>query len=161
MKLDVGGGRAPAPGYTVLDIEARPGVDIVAPAWDTKLAACSVEEIRARHVFEHFSLAEAKLVLIEWQRILTDDGMVTVTVPDLNYHARQMFMPGQSEFCPQRTNFEHAIAGFYGWQERGEVMGHRYGYTPEMLYQLVKEAGFRVDIEPSRACDIVVIARKW
>jgi hypothetical protein len=160
MRLDVGGGRNPEPGFTSLDIEDRPGVDIVAPAWDTKLADKSVIEIRARHFLEHLTLKEAKRTVREWWRILDDYSFATVTVPNIAYHAEQLAMDGNSKFLEGRSNFEHALAGFYGWQAMGETMGHKYGYTHGTLERLFTKAGFSVEVLGSRECDIVVIVRK-
>jgi hypothetical protein len=160
LRLDVGGGRNPEPGYTVLDIEAKDGVDIVAPAWATGLGDESVAEIRARHFFEHLTLNEARRTLREWRRILVVGGTATITVPDIEYHAEQLTMPGQSEFVAGRSNFEHALAGFYGWQGLGETMGHKYGYTRGTLLKLIRRHGFECELLGSRACDVAVIARK-
>lgn len=159
IKLDVGGGRNPEPGFKILDIEQRPGVDYVCPAWDTPLEDNSVSEIRARHFLEHLSLAEAKSTLKEWLRILVPDGFATVTVPNILYHARQLTMSGQSKFVPH-SNYEHAMAGFYGWQKHGDTMAHKWGYTPSSLIELVTESGFDVARLPARECDIIVHARK-
>jgi len=159
IKLDVGGGRNPAPGFKVLDIEDRPGVDYVCPAWKTPLKDNSVSEINARHFLEHLTLEEAKKTMVEWLRILEPGAFATVTVPDILYHARQLTMPGRSQFVPQ-SNFEHAMAGFYGWQKQGETMGHRYGYTRTTLLELMTHHGFNTIAMPSRKCDIVVHARK-
>jgi hypothetical protein len=160
LRLDVGGGRNPEPGFTVLDIEDRKGVDIVAPAWATGLHDGSVTELRARHFLEHLTLIDAKRTLREWHRILVVGGIATIIVPDILYHAEQLFEPGASEFLPGKTNFEHALAGFYGWQGLGETMGHRYGYTRRTLQELLTRAGFQCALQDSRACDIVATARK-
>jgi hypothetical protein len=159
IKLDVGGGRNPLPGYKTLDIVQLGKTDYVCPAWSTPLADGSVEALYARHFLEHLTLAEAKKTLKEWHRIMAPGAVAAVTVPDLAYHARQLFATGSSEFVKGRSNFDHAIAGFYGWQEQGEEMGHRYGYTPGTLCALFAASDFETSMEPSRKCDIVL--RAW
>lgn len=160
MKLDVGGGRNPAPGYKVLDIEQREGVDYVCTAWDTPIKDGAVTALRARHVFEHFSPEEARKVLREWYRILAKDGSIEVIVPDLLYHARQLTMPGMSKFLPHETNFNHAINSIYGWRDHGETMGHKWGYTVETLKALFHGHGLGVTLLDDRECDIHIVARK-
>ena len=160
MKLDVGGGRAPAPDYKVLDLIDGPHVDYVCPAWDTPIEDGVVEELRARHFFEHLSPEEARQTLAEWRRILAADGVITVTVPNLLYHANQLTMTGMSEFVPEHTNYEHAINSIYGWQGSGEYMGHKWGYTAITLAEVFIAAGFVVKPVDCRACDICIEARK-
>jgi predicted SAM-dependent methyltransferase len=160
MRLDVGGGRNPEPGFKVLDIEQRKGVDYVCPAWDTPIDDGAVHELRARHVFEHFSPEEARKVLTEWHRIVSNDGEIEVIVPDLLYHAKQLFMTGASKFLPHETNFNHAINSIFGWRDHGEVMGHKWGYTRVTLAELFEQHGFEVRFVADRECDIHIRARK-
>lgn len=160
MKLDIGGHRNPEPGYKILDIVQAEHVDYVCPAWDTPIEDGAVSEIRARHVFEHFSPYEAEKVLREWLRILKPGAHATVTVPNLKYHARQLTMPGMSEFLPHVSNYDHAINSIYGWQEHGYFMGHKWGYTEDTLISLFVNAGFNVKTLPCRECDIMLEAHK-
>lgn len=160
MKLDVGGGKNPKPGFKVLDLMAEGEVDYACPSWATPIKDDEVTELNARHFFEHLSPDEARKTLKEWYRIMAPGAKATVTTPNLLYHAKQLSMPGRSEFLPDRTNFEHAINSLYGWRDFGEFMGHQWGYTPETLIKLFKSAGFEVKELPCRACDILVEARK-
>lgn len=160
MNLDVGGARAPEPGYKVLDLVDGSDVDYVCPAWDTPIEDGIVQKLRARHFFEHLTPEEARQTLMEWRRILAADGVITVTVPNLLYHAKQLTMPGMSEFVPEHTNYEHAINSIYGWQDRGEHMGHKWGYTSVTLVEVFRAAGFAVEAVECRECDICIEARK-
>lgn len=129
------------------------------PAWATPLEDNSVASLRARHFLEHLTFEQACKTMIEWRRIVMPDGELNVTVPNILFHARQLTMGGTSPFVPT-SNFNHAIAGFYGWQVKGETMGHRWGYTPKTLLHLFQSNRFDAVIMPSRECDIVVHARK-
>lgn len=160
MNLDVGGARAPEPGYKVLDLIDGSDVDYVCPAWDTPIEDGIVQKLRARHFFEHLSPEEARQTLMEWRRILAADGVITVTVPDLLYHAKQLTMDGMSEFLPHETNFDHAISSIYGWQDRGKHMGHQWGYTPTSFVALFEAHGFHAELVDCRACDICMEATK-
>lgn len=159
IRLDVGGALNPAPGFKVLDIIEGSNVDYVCPAWNTPLPDSSVIELRARHFLEHLTLDEAKATAKEWLRILQVHCSAEVTVPNIAFHAKQLLLPGTSQYVP-RTNFEHALAGFYGWQGRGPNMLHRYGYTQDTLLALFQEAGFVAELLPSRECDVVIRATR-
>jgi len=52
IKLEIGCGDAPRPGYMHVDIRNLPWVDIVAPAWELPLATGTVAAIYSRHVLE-------------------------------------------------------------------------------------------------------------
>lgn len=160
VKLDVGGSRNPKSGYKVLDVLWAEHVDYVCPAWSTPLKDGEVTDLHARHFLEHLSPAEARKTLKEWMRIMAPDTVAEVTVPDLLYHARQLTMPGKSEFLPHETNFNHALSSIYGWQEHGDFMSHKWGYTPQTLRELFRKAGFEVTVVEIRACDICIRARK-
>ena len=48
----------------------------------------SAEEIRASHIFEHFSHREAHQVLADWVRVIKPGGLLKLAVPDFEYIAR-------------------------------------------------------------------------
>jgi len=158
VRLDIGGGRNPAPGYIAVDLVSS--ADIVCDATNVPLIDGSVSEIKARHVLEHLDKSNARKALREWFRLLIPGGFCVVTVPDLEYHARQLLDPdGRSQFV-NTGNFEHAMAGFYGWQEKGAHMEHRWGYTRKTLTAEMAAAGFAVKDQISRACEITLRGTK-
>lgn len=161
MKLDVGCGGKRQDGYKHLDAVEFPHVDYVCDAWDTPIGDGEVEHIRSRHFLEHLRPNLARDTLREWQRILRLGGTVWVAVPDLLYHCKQIFLPGNSEIIPHKSNFEHAMGSIYGWESKNDLMGHGWGYTRDTLRELFDGAGF-VDVElpECRACDIELTARK-
>jgi hypothetical protein len=78
-----------------------------------------------------------------WLRLLKPGGLLNVIIPDIIFHARQILGLAQSPFANQ---FEHALAGFWGW--RDEARGgnredtHRWGYTEQSLQEELIRAGF-------------------
>jgi predicted SAM-dependent methyltransferase len=161
VKLEIGSGRHPKDGYVHLDIDiSLPHLEYVCPAWEVPEKDFVFTEIYARHVLEHFTLEQAILAVREWHRLLQVTGTVCVIVPNLGFHARQLTMEGKSEFVND-TNVNHAMAGFYGWQGRGEAHYHRWGYTEQSLKSLFMKNKFdNVIICPCRECDIEAIACK-
>lgn len=90
MKLNLGAGDTVIEGFEPRD--AKRG-DSLFPLPD---AEASVDEIRASHVFEHFSHRQAGAVLQEWARVLKPGGLLKLAVPDLEYIAHG-FLQGRAE----------------------------------------------------------------
>lgn len=83
LRLELGSGYHPTPGYTHLDLNPNaPDVDIVGPAWPLTLADETVDEIRAVDVLEHISYWHTAEVLADWARVLVRGGLLYVQVPD-------------------------------------------------------------------------------
>jgi SAM-dependent methyltransferase len=140
MMLHIGCGDTRIESFTNIDARATPATDMVAPAWDLRpVADGSVDYIYTRHMLEHLSPADARRALREWRRVLADDGILHVVVPDIAFHARQLLGLSRSGNADQEA---HALAGFYGWQRDSEHDVHRWGYTPASLARLLGEFGF-------------------
>lgn len=78
VKLNIGAGKTEIPGFTPID---RMFGD---EAYPLKYATNSVSEIRASHVLEHFSFADAVTALEDWVRVLEPGGRLRVAVPDVD-----------------------------------------------------------------------------
>jgi SAM-dependent methyltransferase len=83
LRLNLGAGGAPLEGYDN-SYDLKQGRS----CYPLDLPDDSVEEIRASHVFEHFSHREAHQVLAEWVRVLKPGGLIKLAVPDFEYIAR-------------------------------------------------------------------------
>jgi predicted SAM-dependent methyltransferase len=149
LKLHYGCGDVRLPGYVGVDVRAEAkGADIVTEAWDVRpFRPGSVDEIYSRHMLEHLTLPDAKRTLEAWCSLLKPDGLLRVIVPDLEFHARQLLGQGVSWKSDPKHNFDHAMAGFYGWQRTGwggsQEDAHRWGYTYASLRALLTSVGFR------------------
>jgi len=160
IKLEIGAGANPTDGYVHLDLFNGPHIEIVAPAWETGLEDNSVREIYGRHIFEHLDKKQVDLTLKEWYRILTDDGFIHMIMPDLEYCAKQLLMPGQSKFV-NTSNYEHALHSIYGWGTAEQGLQHKCGYTRETIKNLFKKYNFKnVLFNECRECDIDITIYK-
>lgn len=56
-------------------------------AYPLDVPDASVDEIRASHLFEHFSHREAQAVMADWVRALKPGGLLKIAVPDFEYIA--------------------------------------------------------------------------
>jgi len=142
MKIEFGCGETPTKtGFKTCDIRDLPGVDFVCPAWEIVnfVEENSVNEIFSRHFFEHLTFIQGERVLEAWIGILSPGGKMEIMLPNMSFHVNQ--------WQRRRTQkeFNHALAGFWGWQREGETNlwdVHKSGYDYESLSDLLIRKGF-------------------
>lgn len=123
MKLNVGSGQYPLPGYTNIDQYWL--ADISADFRDLEFS--DVEEIVASHVLEHLPWRETKAALELLAGWLAINGRLIVEVPDMEAMAGR-------EFWAQ---------GVYGEQSHeGEF--HKSGFTAASLRSEIEDVGLKV-----------------
>lgn len=81
LKLNIGCGRDVREGWLNVDAIAQPGVEVWNLTNRWPLDDCSVEEIHASHVIEHFGQFHRCFVYDEAYRVLVPGGKMTVIVP--------------------------------------------------------------------------------
>lgn len=149
IKLHIGCNETRLNGYFNIDIRKTNSTDIVTNSWKLKMFnGESVSHIYSRHTIEHLTLHEANLTFKEWYRVLKAGATINIVVPDLNYHAKQLLGITDSKpyESPVKSTFDHAMAGFYGWQrkDRGGLIDlHKWGYTEKSLYEILKSHNFK------------------
>jgi predicted SAM-dependent methyltransferase len=138
MRLFIGTGAdglKPA-GYTTVDIDPANKPDIVADASNlTMIEADTCHEVYASHVLEHIPWPYVLSALAEWARVLKPGGVIKISVPDMELLARML---------ARGDNVWHVMANFYGghWATPGGPQGHHYGYTRQMLVEVLSVLGF-------------------
>lgn len=138
LKLHLGGWQVKE-GWTIVNVEDRPGVDVRGDCQDLSMFADgSASEIYASHVYEHLGyVTELPKALTEAARVLMKGGVLRVAVPDLEvlcnlflqtahdpdaqFHVQRMIMGGQSE--------PHDF--------------HKTGFSLNMLRGMLQHFGFR------------------
>jgi SAM-dependent methyltransferase len=95
MKLHIGSGEKYLDGYinidypqsehSVIKVKADIYHDIRTLSYEDN----SVDEIRSHHLFEHFSRAEALVLLLKWRRWLKPGGKLVIETPDFYSCAMQ------------------------------------------------------------------------
>ena len=78
LKLNIGAGSTVIPGFTPIDRK------LGSEAYPLSYPDNSVDEIRASHILEHFSFADAQAALKDWTRVLKPGGKIRLAVPDLD-----------------------------------------------------------------------------
>ena len=82
MKLNIGAGGTPLPGY--INLDRKTGQE----AYPLTMADASCSEIRASHILEHFPHNGIGAVLADWVRCLKPGGVLKIAVPDFEIIAR-------------------------------------------------------------------------
>lgn len=121
LRLNLGAGGAPLEGYDN-SFDLKHGKR----AYPLELPDDSVEEVRASHVFEHFSHREAHLVLSEWVRVLKPGGLLKIAVPDFEYIARGFLErrpePWVGYVCGGHTDANDVHMAQYDHASLGQLM---------------------------------------
>lgn len=81
MRVEIGAGERPAPGFLAVDVNPRTA-GVLAGALDLPFRSGSIEEIRAVDVLEHISYRDTDRALAEWARVLRPGAPIYVQVPD-------------------------------------------------------------------------------
>lgn len=84
LNLNIGAGQVEIEGFTPVD--RRVGSEAYPLAYDD----CSVDEIRASHILEHFPQALTQAVLADWVRALKPGGRIRLAVPDFDKIASEL-----------------------------------------------------------------------
>lgn len=139
MKLHIGG-RERRAGWTILDAEERPEVDVVGSCADlSAFAGASVEQIYVSHVLEHVSHQRPMYdAPREWFRVLVPGGLLLVSVPDLGTLAALFVDPRSS--LDDRWRLMRMI---FGGQDRPFDF-HQAGFDEPMLRAHLARTGFEV-----------------
>jgi hypothetical protein len=132
-RLHIGSGRARLDSWVNMDVQALPGVDVVADV--TKgLDFENVEAIFAEHFLEHLAIDDALAFLLEAHRVLGKDGWLRLSTPNLEWvwatHYRLDLDPEAKRDSALRLN-----RAFHGWR-------HRFLWNREILGEALAASGF-------------------
>ncbi len=132
------GGREARPGWTILNAQAAESVDITADILDLDfLEDASCDRIYASHVLEHFSyIGELPTVLASLRRILKPDGLLQISVPNLEILAAAINHAGLDE----AARYQVMRMMFGGQTDPYDF--HKVGFTPSILTAFLNQAGF-------------------
>lgn len=133
MKLHIGCGKKMLPGYKHLDAVGHEHVDFVCDTRKLDLIESeSVEEIYACHMLEHVHRDEVSAVLKEWNRVLTEDGIIRISVPN--------FTAIVNEYLKSR-DVKRLLGLLYGGQNY-EYNFHHIVFDFDLIKSELELAGF-------------------
>lgn len=133
-RLHVGCGRARLDGWVNIDLQALPGVDVVADV-TRGLEFHDCEAIYAEHFLEHLRIDQALDFLAEAHRALGSAGRIRLSTPNLDW----VWVTHYRLDAPAELKTEMAIQinrAFHGWQ-------HQFLWNREMLVACLDACGFQ------------------
>lgn len=134
MKLHLGCGKRYISGFIHIDAVKHPHVDYVANVDKLEFVESnSVELIYVCHVLEHFKRADTARVLAEWNRILSKNGVLRITVPDFEAVCKLYSLTG---------DMKNVIGPLYGGQDY-EYNFHYNAFDFKSLKDYLVKAGFK------------------
>ncbi len=165
LRIEIGGGHHPSPGYIHVDVDPRSAhLEFVAPAWDLPFADGTVEEILAVHVLEHVPPGYVVGTLREWRRVLQPGGWVQVHVPN----ARSIltsYLNGDSEMKWAAISAIYGAPADLGFVRPGDESGrprwseHQVLYDFDLVREVLELCGFdEVDNASTRIVDDHTVA---
>lgn len=121
MKLNLGAGSRPMPGFVNVDRAALPTVDVV---WDLDVApwpfeSGSVEQLAAVDVFEH--VADAVMFMTECHRVLAPNRLLFIQTP--YYRSRDAFTDPTHRRFPTEHTFDYWMPGTVLFNEHNPAYG--------------------------------------
>ena len=131
-----------------LDIDASVSPDIIGTMTDmAAVADASVDAIFSSHNIEHLYPHEVGVALKEFLRVLTPDGFLVVTCPDLQEVCRliaedKLIEPAYTSPAGPTTPLD-ILYGHRPPMAKGNLyMAHRCGFTEKVLIGTLRSCGF-------------------
>ena len=135
LRLHLGSGQSPIPGWVNIDVQPLPGVDRVLDV-RRGLPFDNVAAIYGEHFLEHLELEEGLACLVECRRVLAPDGILRISTPNLDWvlasHYRYSRWAADDEAVSDCFRMNRA---FHGW-------GHRFLYNRQTLDAAFRAGGF-------------------
>ena len=134
VRVNLGCGEKPVPGYINVDMRKLPDVDVVADVRRLPFEAGSLSEVMSAHLVEHFRQEELRLAMLPyWRSLLREDGTLRIICP--NWEATvELLRQGALSW----QDFKVLTFGLQDY----EGDDHFAMYTPASLTDLLEGAGF-------------------
>lgn len=133
LRLHIGSGNVRIPGWTNVDVQPLPGVDVVADV-TRGLQFEGAEAVFSEHFLEHLAMDDALRFLLEVHRVLAPGGWVRLSTPNLDWvwltHYRL-----EGEPAAKRTAALAINRAFRGWR-------HQFLWNGEILAEALAACGF-------------------
>ena len=134
IRLNLGSGPFPLPGFINVDQFENVKPDLVADALHLPYEPGTVSEIYAGHILEHFMFDDGQKALRYWLMLLKPGGVISVVVPDYDFLIKQ-YMAAPT---PERLIKFNDLFIYSGIQPSP----HQYAYSAALLEKVMKDAGF-------------------
>lgn len=107
----------------------------------------SVSHILSVHTFEHFTLVDARKVMRECYRVLNNNGVIRIIIPDLKI-ALDEFMNWETsyfntEFKLKTFKNKYEFLQWYLYDSTSLSTPHKFMYYDDSIIEELKDAGFK------------------
>jgi SAM-dependent methyltransferase len=141
LRLHIGSGNVRLPGWTNVDVQPLPGVDVIADV-TRGLEFSEAEAVFSEHFLEHLALDDALGFLLEAHRVLAEGGWLRLSTPNLDWvwltHYRLEGEPAAKSAAALALN-----RAFRGWR-------HQFLWNREILAEALAACGFEAIRWPRR-----------
>ena len=136
MKLHLGCGERYLEGFVHIDLAKYDHIDYEMPVDNLEIfPENSVDVIYASHVIEYFDREEVKSVLEEWNRVLKENGVLRLAVPNF---------PQLIKVYKASGDLSKILGPLYGkWKIDKKNIYHKTVYDEKSLTIILEQAGFR------------------
>lgn len=139
-RLHLGCGPNIMPGWGNLDLAGGPGSYRYDLTHSLPKEDLSVRYIYTEHFIEHIEREAGARLLRECRRVLTDDGVLRVSTPDLRFLVREYESGRLDEWADMQWRPASSCRLL---NESMRLWGHVFLYDEAELRQMLGEAGFR------------------
>lgn len=139
MKLELGAGGRPTPGYTHNDTIPFPHIELVGDPWMLELPADSLDECLALAFMEHLTYDQFRDTIRNVHRMLRPDAAFYFDVPDYPVWARYYVDLMGGFDAP--VDLAWARRTLFGWQ-RWPGDEHLYGWDTDLLLNVLHDTGY-------------------
>jgi len=140
LKIEIGSGEYPKPGYAHVDIRPdMPCQEYRADICDLPFADNSVDEIVGIAIIEHLEAEQVPVAMAECYRALRLGGVLKLYTFNLLDLCRQILS----------GNSEHDLVTLIGWLYGRPLYPenyHRTAFTPDLLRRVYEDAKFNVSV---------------
>ena len=135
VRINIGSGPFPLPGFINIDQFENVKPDLVADALNLPFQSETVSEIYAGHILEHFMADDGRKALRYWHSLLKRGGTISISVPDFDHLCRKYL----SNPSPERLIEFNDLYIYSGVQPSP----HQYAYSAALLKKVMEDAGFK------------------
>lgn len=139
QKLHLGCGSVTFPGWVNIDLDS-PEADLLLDLTEPlPFADSSVSHMFNEHFIEHVTREQAVAFLKECYRVLTPQGVIRITTPNLRFLTHCYFLDSTNEWgelWQPNSRCQMMNEGMRSW-------GHQFVYDAEELARVITEAGFK------------------
>jgi len=149
MRIEIGAGTKPTPGYVHVDAVAHEGIDVVDDGRTLRSFGDGVaEEIYSHWFLEHVARHEVRPMLEQWKRVLAPGGRLHIVTNNHEAHNRCL---AAGEISWQEWSYLiYAVENKRGY---GVWDVHKCAWSRRLLEETLRDSGFReVIVEAQWQC---------